>query len=70
MFVIGIDPGARGAVAILERGGKLVHVFEMPAVEVMVGGKLKRRVSMSRRVPMSLAKHHRKPCRPCICGAV
>lgn len=45
MFVIGIDPGARGAVAILERGGKLVHVFEMPAVEIMSGGKLKRRVS-------------------------
>jgi crossover junction endodeoxyribonuclease RuvC len=45
MFVIGIDPGARGAVAILESGGKLTHVFDMPAVEIMSGGKLKRRVS-------------------------
>ena len=44
-FIIGIDPGAGGAVAILERGGRLVQVFEMPAVEVVVGGKAKRRVS-------------------------
>lgn len=44
-FIIGIDPGAAGAVAIIEDTGKLVHVFEMPAVEVIVGGKAKRRVS-------------------------
>lgn len=44
-FIIGIDPGAAGAIAILEDTGKLVHVFEMPAVEVIVGGKAKRRVS-------------------------
>ena len=44
-FVIGIDPGAGGAIAILERGGRLVQVFDMPAVEVVVGGKAKRRVS-------------------------
>jgi crossover junction endodeoxyribonuclease RuvC len=44
-FIIGIDPGAGGAVAILERNGTLVQVFEMPAVEVVVGGKAKRRVS-------------------------
>lgn len=44
-FVIGVDPGASGAVAILEHGGKLVQVFDMPAVEVKVGGKTKRRVS-------------------------
>jgi crossover junction endodeoxyribonuclease RuvC len=45
MFVIGVDPGAAGAIAILEEGGKLVHVFEMPSVEVMSGGKAKKRVS-------------------------
>lgn len=45
MFIIGIDPGAAGAIAILEKSGKLVHVFDMPAVEIMAGGKLKRRVS-------------------------
>lgn len=44
-FIIGIDPGASGAVAILQTNGDLVHVFEMPAVEIMVGGKAKRRVS-------------------------
>jgi crossover junction endodeoxyribonuclease RuvC len=44
-FIIGIDPGAGGAVAILEPDGSLVQVFDMPAVEVTVGGKAKRRVS-------------------------
>tara|TARA_R110000868_G_scaffold2810_1_gene19435 strand:- start:205 stop:687 length:483 start_codon:yes stop_codon:yes gene_type:complete len=44
-FIIGIDPGASGAVAILScRTGHLIHVFDMPAVEIMVGGKAKRRV--------------------------
>lgn len=45
MFIIGIDPGASGAVAILEKSGKLVHVFDMPSVELMAGGKAKKRVS-------------------------
>lgn len=45
MFIIGIDPGAAGAVAILEPDGSLVQVFDMPSVEVVVGGKAKRRVS-------------------------
>lgn len=45
MFIIGIDPGASGAVAILEKSGKLVHVFDMPSVEVIAGGKAKKRVS-------------------------
>ena len=43
-FLIGIDPGAAGAVAILEPSGKLVQVFDTPAVEVNVGGRAKRRV--------------------------
>ena len=45
MFIIGIDPGASGAVAILEKSGKLVHVFDMPSLELMAGGKAKRRVN-------------------------
>lgn len=45
MFTIGIDPGASGAVAILDAKGDLVHVFEMPAVEVKIGKAFKRRVS-------------------------
>lgn len=44
-FIIGVDPGAAGAIAIIESTGKLVHVFDMPSVEVVVGGKAKRRVS-------------------------
>lgn len=44
-FLIGIDPGAAGAVAILEPIGALVMVFDMPAVEVVSGGRAKRRVS-------------------------
>lgn len=44
MFIIGIDPGASGAVAILD-DGVLIHVFDMPAVEIEVGGKKKKRIS-------------------------
>ena len=44
-FIIGVDPGASGAIAILENNGKLVHVFDMPSVEVITGGKAKKRVS-------------------------
>ena len=44
-YIIGVDPGAAGAIAILEDNGKLVHVFDMPSVEVISGGKAKRRVS-------------------------
>ena len=43
-FIIGIDPGAAGAVAILENG-RLTQVFDMPVVEMTVGGKAKRRVA-------------------------
>jgi crossover junction endodeoxyribonuclease RuvC len=45
-FIIGIDPGANGAVAILESDtGRLVQVFDMPNVEITVGGKNKKRVA-------------------------
>lgn len=44
-FIIGVDPGASGAIAIIESTGKLVHVFDMPSVEIVSGGKAKRRVS-------------------------
>ena len=44
-YIIGVDPGASGAIAILEDTGKLVHVFDMPSVEIISGGKAKRRVS-------------------------
>jgi len=44
-FVISIDPGAKGAVAILNSAGVIVQVFDMPSVELVVGGKKKVRVS-------------------------
>lgn len=44
-FIIGIDPGVNGAVAILTDDGGLVQVFDMPSVEVNVGNKAKRRIS-------------------------
>jgi crossover junction endodeoxyribonuclease RuvC len=44
-FIIGVDPGASGAIAILEDNGQLVQVFDMPSVELQVGGKAKRRVA-------------------------
>lgn len=44
-FIIGVDPGASGAVAILEDTGQLVQVFDMPSVEIQVGSKAKRRVA-------------------------
>lgn len=44
-FIIGVDPGASGAIAIIESNGKLVHVFDMPSVEIITGGKAKKRVS-------------------------
>lgn len=44
-FIIGVDPGAAGAIAIVQTDGTLVHVFDMPSVEVVSGGKAKRRVS-------------------------
>ena len=44
-YIIGIDPGAHGAIAILTRKGELVEVWDMPTVDVKVGKTLKRRVS-------------------------
>lgn len=44
-FIIGVDPGASGAIAILEDNGQLVQVFDMPSVELQVRGKAKRRVA-------------------------
>ena len=45
-FIIGIDPGANGAVAILDANTHdLVQVFDMPSMEITVGGKTKKRVA-------------------------
>jgi crossover junction endodeoxyribonuclease RuvC len=35
--VIGIDPGAHGAVAVLDEGGDLVEIHDMPSLEETLG---------------------------------
>ena len=44
MLTIGCDPGAKGAIAVVE-DGRLLGVIDMPADEVKVGGKLRSRVN-------------------------
>lgn len=44
-FIIGVDPGAGGAVAILTEKGELVQVFDMPTLELKVGAGMKKRVA-------------------------
>lgn len=44
-YVMGIDPGNKGAVAILTDAGELVEVWDMPTLEVKVGKATKTRIS-------------------------
>lgn len=44
-YCIGIDSGAKGAIAILDRRSGLVDVIDMPTVEVKIGSAMKHRVS-------------------------
>jgi len=44
-MILGIDPGASGALAWLDDAGMLLAVEDMPAVMVLVGSKERRRVS-------------------------
>ena len=44
-YVMGIDPGNKGAVAILTDAGELVEVWDMPTLEVKVGKAAKTRIS-------------------------
>lgn len=44
-YVMGIDPGNKGAVAILTAEGELVEVWDMPTLEVKVGKATKTRIS-------------------------
>lgn len=44
-YFLGIDPGASGAIAVLDEEGHLVKVIDMPVFEVLVGKAVKRRVS-------------------------
>ncbi len=44
-YVIGIDPGAAGAVAILGVDGKLIEVWDIPTVQIKSGKTVKKRIS-------------------------
>jgi crossover junction endodeoxyribonuclease RuvC len=44
-YVIGIDPGAKGAVAILDHEGTLIEVWDIPTVEIKSGKTVKKRIS-------------------------
>lgn len=44
-MILGIDPGASGALAWIDDRGMLLAVEDMPAMEIKVGTKLRKRVS-------------------------
>lgn len=44
-YFIGFDPGLKGAFAVIDKKGDIVQVFDMPTVEVQVGGSLKNKVA-------------------------
>jgi len=44
-FIIGVDPGVHGAVAVITETGRLVNLVDMPIVEIKVGKSMKSRVS-------------------------
>lgn len=44
-FIIGVDPGNSGAIAVMTNKGRLVNIIDMPTVEVKIGKSIKRRVS-------------------------
>lgn len=44
-FLIGVDPGAHGALAVISPSGRLVRMIDMPVVEMKVGKAMKLRVS-------------------------
>jgi crossover junction endodeoxyribonuclease RuvC len=45
MKYLGIDPGAEGAIAVLDDDGRLVAVADMPTIELRVGKTNRERVS-------------------------
>ncbi|OUJ16502.1 hypothetical protein [Acetobacter sp. DsW_063] len=45
VLVCGIDPGSRGAIAIMRADGSLVTVADMPAIEQLVGKTKRTRIS-------------------------
>lgn len=44
-YILGCDPGLKGAIAVLTDKGDLVEVWDMPTLEVKVGKATKTRIS-------------------------
>lgn len=44
-YIIGVDPGMSGAIAIIDTRKGLVDAIDMPTVEIQVGKAMKRRVA-------------------------
>lgn len=44
-FILGIDPGVSGALALLTEGGALLSVHDMPVTEAVIGKTKRRRVA-------------------------
>jgi len=44
-FYIGVDPGISGAIAVIDRGGMIVDIFDMPTLEYASGKSKKQRVN-------------------------
>lgn len=57
-MIVGIDPGASGAIAWLSDDGHLLHVDDLPAAQVKVGATMRTRL-----LPAALASmlHERRP---------
>ena len=45
MVYLGIDPGLSGALAVLDKDGEIIDIFDMPTLEVISGASKKQRVN-------------------------
>ena len=45
MVYLGIDPGLSGALAVLDKDGEIIDIFDMPTLEVISGTSKKQRVN-------------------------
>ena len=44
-YFIGVDPGASGAIAVLDRDSDIVQIFDMPVLEMKSGATIKKKVN-------------------------
>lgn len=45
-FIVGIDPGAHGAIALLDNNGRIQNIHDMPTIKVKVGKTNRDRISV------------------------